>query len=92
LIINVGDRLSGWVAANGRAIVNSDPALDLGRDLAVKHRLGNAISVPAKAGDSDAVAVLTAYANSDTAFSPEEVSRITAAVRQLEPLWTAVAE
>lgn len=92
LDINVGDRLSGWVAANGRAIVNSDPALDLGRELAAKHRLGNAVSIPAKAGDGDSVAVLTAYADFDTAFSADEVSRITVAVRQLEPLWTALAD
>jgi putative nucleotidyltransferase with HDIG domain len=92
LEISVGDRLSGWVAANGRPIVNSDPALDLGHQLAAKHQLGNAVSVPAKAGAGEAVAVLTAYANSDRAFSPAEVTQIILAVRQLEPLWTPVAE
>ncbi|HYB96018.1 MAG TPA: HD domain-containing phosphohydrolase [Vicinamibacterales bacterium] len=33
--MRVGDRLTGWVAANQQAIVNSDAALDLGREAAL---------------------------------------------------------
>jgi hypothetical protein len=92
LEIDVGDRLSGWVAANGRPIINSDPALDLGHDLAAQYKLANAVSVPAKTEDGESVAVITAYADSAAAFSGDDLARITASVRQLEPLWAAATE
>jgi hypothetical protein len=92
LEIDVGDRLSGWVAANGRAIVNSDPALDLGRELAGRYQLANAVSVPAKSEDGESVAVVTLYSGSSAAFSVDDVGRITASVRQLEPLWAGSIE
>ena len=31
LSMGIGDKLTGWVASNRQAIVNSDAALDLGR-------------------------------------------------------------
>jgi putative nucleotidyltransferase with HDIG domain len=47
LRIALGERLSGWVAANRRTIINSDPTLDLG-DFArkISPTLANTISIP----------------------------------------------
>lgn len=69
LQIPVGERLSGWVAANRRSIANSDPALDLG-DLARRHGgLSHALCVPLVAG-KDILGVLALYRTS--AFSEHE--------------------
>ena len=76
LEIEVGHRLSGWVAANGRSIVNSDPALDLGYELATALELGNALSVPANIGQPGPVTVLTAYASRGTSFSAADSVRM----------------
>jgi putative methionine-R-sulfoxide reductase with GAF domain len=52
LRIPLGQRLSGWVAANKQTIVNSDPTLDLG-DIAraVSPRLRSCLSTPLIAND-----------------------------------------
>jgi putative nucleotidyltransferase with HDIG domain len=84
LQIEVGQRLSGWVAANGRSIINSDPALDLGHQTARRLELGNAVSVPAKSS-SGAILVVTAYSSSNSYFGAADVAAVTACVRELEP-------
>ncbi len=86
LEIEVGERLSGWVAANGRPIVNSDPALDLGYDLANRMELGNAISVPANTGQAGPVSVLTAYSEKSTSFSSEDSAQISQRAKYLAAL------
>jgi putative nucleotidyltransferase with HDIG domain len=84
LQIEVGQRLSGWVAANGRSIVNSDPALDLGHELARRLDLGNALSIPGKSVGSEAIVVLTAYSSRNACFGPEDIATSTACIRKLE--------
>lgn len=61
LAIGLGERLSGWVAANRRTIVNSDPALDLG-DYARRSglTLSNTLAVPL-VGGRDLLGVLSVY-------------------------------
>jgi GAF domain-containing protein len=67
----VGDKLTGWVAANRQAIVNSDAALDLGaRAAQASPALVSCMSVPLLAGDT-LVAVLTLYADERDAFSDD---------------------
>lgn len=56
--ISIGQRVSGWVAANARTMVNADALLDLERESA---RGSFALSVPMMA-DGAAVGVLTLYA------------------------------
>lgn len=69
LQIPVGERLSGWVAANRRSIANSEPALDLG-DLARRHGgLSHALCVPLVSG-KDILGVVALYRTS--AFSEHE--------------------
>ncbi|MGE3959456.1 MAG: HD domain-containing phosphohydrolase [Vicinamibacterales bacterium] len=59
--IGVGERMSGWVAANRRSIANSDPALDFG-DLtaSLKPPLRFGLIVPVENGD-ELVGVVSFY-------------------------------
>jgi len=64
-----GEKLSGWVAANGRSIVNSDPQLDLHTcGFSAANGLAFTLSVPVIDG-SDLAAVVSLYG--DEAFSEE---------------------
>jgi len=65
--IRVGERLTGWVAANRQVIINSDAALDLGEQQG-ENALRSCLSVPLLAGDT-LVGVLTLYATERNAFS-----------------------
>ena len=66
----VNQRLSGWVAAHRRTIVNSDAALDLaGLDLPPSPR--TCLSTPLLDGDT-LVGVLTLYAEAPVAFTDEQ--------------------
>lgn len=70
LRIALGERLSGWVGANRRAIVNSDPALDLGDFAkAAGNGLASTLSVPLVVG-RDLVGVLSLY--SEKTFSDRD--------------------
>ena len=71
LSIPIASRLTGWVAANRQPIVNSDPALDLGAELAGAASLQSCLSVPLVTGES-LVGVLSLYAPRPKAFSEDE--------------------
>jgi diguanylate cyclase (GGDEF)-like protein/putative nucleotidyltransferase with HDIG domain len=63
LRIGLGERLSGWVAANKKTIVNSDPALDLGElTNRISPRLVTSLSVPLLTSDG-LLGVLTLYSD-----------------------------
>jgi putative nucleotidyltransferase with HDIG domain len=65
----IGEGLSGWVAANRRAVINSIPALDLAElcpEAAAE--LNSTLSVPLVLR-GDLVGVLTTYGTSEQAFS-----------------------
>jgi putative nucleotidyltransferase with HDIG domain len=66
--MKLGEHLTGWVAANGRTICNSDPALDFSA-LAdpIQVELHSCLSVPLMAGDT-LVGVLSLYARDHQAF------------------------
>jgi hypothetical protein len=67
--IGRGERLSGWVAAHRKSIVNSDPALDLAGLVAVPS-LKSSLSCPLVL-DGSLVGVLSFYATGDKAFTAE---------------------
>jgi diguanylate cyclase (GGDEF)-like protein/putative nucleotidyltransferase with HDIG domain len=69
--IPLGERLSGWVAANRQTISNSDPVLDLG-DAARSHSLAlrSCISTPLVVGD-ELIGVLTLYSGEPNAFNED---------------------
>ena len=75
LTIRVGERLTGWVAANRQPIVNSDAALDVGdRATTFGVSLRSCLSVPLLDGGKLA-GVLTLYAQDRDAFS-EDLGRL----------------
>jgi GAF domain-containing protein len=67
LSVTMGDRLTGWVAANRQPIVNSDAALDLG-PAAEAASLQSCMSVPLLRGES-LVGVLSLYAPTSSTFA-----------------------
>jgi GAF domain-containing protein len=69
LTVPVGERLTGWVAANRQSIMNSDAALDLGAK-AEAASLQSCMSVPLLMGES-LVGVLSLYAPSANAFADD---------------------
>ena len=66
--IPVGDRLSGWVAATGQPIVNSDARLDFDVDAQRDVAWRSALAVPVRSGGRVS-AVLTFYAAEPNAFA-----------------------
>jgi diguanylate cyclase (GGDEF)-like protein/putative nucleotidyltransferase with HDIG domain len=86
LRIGVGQRLSGWVAANRRSIRNSDPVLDFGeagRGIAPRPR--SCLSAPVVA-DKELVGVLTLYSTGVNAFSEEHQRVLEIVARQIAPI------
>jgi putative nucleotidyltransferase with HDIG domain len=68
LRINVGDGLTGWVAAHAQMITNSPAALDLGdRAQFLKPALASCLSAPLLMGGT-LVGVLTLYSSQPNAF------------------------
>jgi diguanylate cyclase (GGDEF)-like protein/putative nucleotidyltransferase with HDIG domain len=83
LRIPLGERIGGWVAANRRTILNSDPVLDFG-DLArtARPRLRSCLSTPLIA-DEGLVGVLTLYAADANAFTEDHLRIVEAVGRQI---------
>jgi GAF domain-containing protein len=75
--VALGDRLSGWVAASGQSIVNSDPRLDLDPELRASTTLRSALAVPVTRG-SHKLGVLAFYSRRADAFDDRH-ERIAAA-------------
>ncbi len=69
LTVAVGERLTGWVAANHQCIVNSDAALDLGPK-AEAASLQSCMSIPLMMGQT-LVGVLSLYAPSQNGFADD---------------------
>ena len=98
LHIPPGQRLSGWVAANRQAIVNSDPTLDLGEAATAPiSRLRSCLSVPVVSADQ-LVAVLTIYSTSENGFGDADrrilevvAQRLAAALKAAQEASSAVA-
>jgi diguanylate cyclase (GGDEF)-like protein len=81
--IPLGQRLSGWVAANRQTILNSDAALDLG-DLVMTQaaKLRSCLSTPLVA-DGALVGVLTLYSTESTGFNEDHRRIMEAVARQI---------
>ncbi len=78
----VGSRVSGWAAANGRAIVNADAALDL-PELAASRKLSRCLCVPIRSG-VETVAVLSVYTDDVRGFSDHDVVTVEAAIAAID--------
>jgi GGDEF domain-containing protein len=90
--IGLGQRLSGWVAANRQTISNSDPALDLG-DAARSHspRLRSCISTPL-AEDDALVGVLALYSGEENGFNDDHRRIIEIVAREMAPTLKRASE
>jgi len=66
--IALGEGLSGWVGATGRAMINADPRLELPDGISARLGLHSALAVASMVGDR-LVAVLTFYSSRDEPFS-----------------------
>ena len=73
----VGSRVSGWVAANGRAVVNADAALDLS-DVPTLN-LAKCLSVPLNRG-TETLGVLSVYLDDPRGFSDHDLHAVEAAI------------
>jgi putative nucleotidyltransferase with HDIG domain len=85
LRIAMGQRLSGWVAANRHTIRNSDPSLDLGegaRTFQPRHR--SCMSTPLTSGTS-LVGVITLYSTRPDAFTAEHQRILEVVSTQVSP-------
>jgi putative nucleotidyltransferase with HDIG domain len=83
--IPMGQRLSGWVAANRQTILNSDPMLDLGEMArALRPPLRSCLSTPLVIG-ADLVGVLTIYSSHRDAFNEDHRRIVEVVGRQFAP-------
>ena len=83
LRIALGQRLSGWVAANRQTILNSDAILDLGDAAAFQSpKLKTCLSTPV-IWDKELVGVLTLYSTEIDGFSEDHKRSIEAVSRQI---------
>lgn len=87
LHIKIGERLTGWVAENAQAIINSEAALDLGHGAALA-KVDWCLSVPLIHGDQ-LVGVLSLY--SATSFDEEQAQTIQLVAPSLAQMFAAVA-
>jgi diguanylate cyclase (GGDEF)-like protein/putative nucleotidyltransferase with HDIG domain len=81
--IAMGQRLSGWVAANRQTILNSDPMLDLGEVARVlRPALRSCLSTPLMV-DNELVGVLTVYSTHRDAFTEDHRRIVEVVARQV---------
>jgi putative nucleotidyltransferase with HDIG domain len=86
LRLDLGERLSGWVAANRQSIRNSDPVLDLGESArSFKPRLRSCLSTPLLL-EQDLVGVITLYAPQANAFTEEHQRVVETVANQVSPI------
>jgi putative nucleotidyltransferase with HDIG domain len=83
LRLPMGQRLSGWVAANRQTVRNSDPVLDLGESArSMIPRPRSSLSTPLLSGKR-LVGVLSLYSSSKDAFSEDHQRIIEVVARQV---------
>jgi GGDEF domain-containing protein len=83
LRIPIGQRLSGWVAANRQTIRNSDPVLDLGESArALNPRPRSCLSTPLLSGKT-LVGVLSLYSSNKDGYSEDHQRILEVIARQV---------
>jgi putative nucleotidyltransferase with HDIG domain len=92
LRVPIGQRLSGWVAANRQTVRNSDPVLDLGESArAMSPRPRSCLSTPLVSGSS-LVGVLSLYSSNRDAYSEDHQRIIEVVARQVSSVISEVHE
>jgi putative nucleotidyltransferase with HDIG domain len=80
--IPVGSRVSGWVAANGRAIVNADAALDV-PTLASEEGLVRCLCVPVTVA-GEIAGVISVYVDDARGFSEHDLVTVESAISTVD--------
>jgi putative nucleotidyltransferase with HDIG domain len=88
--IVLGQRLSGWVAANRQTIANSDASLDLDLERSDTLRLRSCLSTPL-VFDDELIGVLSLYSAEPDGFSDDHRRIIEAVARQIAPTLKSLA-
>ena len=78
----IGSRVSGWVAANGRAVINADASLDLLRETGTT-RLSRCLAVPLMQG-VNILGVASLYLDDSRGFSEHDLVLVEAGVMSLD--------
>jgi putative nucleotidyltransferase with HDIG domain len=89
--IPLGERLSGWVAATGQSVVNSDARLDLDEAARDQSALRSALAVPV-ISNGRSIAVLAFYSCEPNAFDGTHQRLIAAVSLALAPSLTEIAD
>jgi diguanylate cyclase (GGDEF)-like protein/putative nucleotidyltransferase with HDIG domain len=90
--IALGQKLSGWVAANRQTISNSDASLDFGTpSVSVPQPLKSCLSTPLVSND-DLVGVVSLYSPEPSGFSNDHTRIIEAIARQIAHTLKTAAE
>jgi len=84
--IAVGERISGWVAANRQPIINSNPVLDLGQIASsASPQLRSCLSIPLVSNNT-LVGVLSLHSPGADSFSDEHRKTVEAVARLVAPV------
>lgn len=82
IAMSLGSGISGWVAANGKAIVNGDANLDIPSEL-LRFRASRCLAVPIHV-KGDTIGVISAYVDDPRGFSERDVVLLEGIARTLE--------
>jgi putative nucleotidyltransferase with HDIG domain len=82
IAMSLGSGISGWVAANGKAITNGDANLDIPSDL-LRFRASRCLAVPIHM-KGDTIGVISAYADDPRGFSERDVVLLEGIARTVE--------
>jgi putative nucleotidyltransferase with HDIG domain len=80
----LGQRLTGWVAANRQPVINSDPCLELG-ETARTLGLQSCLATPISMGD-ELLGVYALYSQSPGAFNDQDRRAVDEAIRTIAPI------
>jgi putative methionine-R-sulfoxide reductase with GAF domain len=82
LTMSLGSGVSGWVAANGKAIINADSHLDLALHK-LKLSASRCLAVPVHL-KGDTIGVISAYLDDPRGFSERDVAFLEGTARTLQ--------
>lgn len=93
LRIPLGQRLSGWVAAHGQTISNSDPVLDLGEGIQRQTgELKSCLSVSLRTQDDAVIGTLTIYSSHHQVFTDDHCRIVESVARQIAQTFRSATE
>ncbi|MGE0043018.1 MAG: HD domain-containing phosphohydrolase [Vicinamibacterales bacterium] len=80
--VQLGERVSGWVAANGRSLLNADASLEIDEKEWTARRFSKCIAVPVRAS-GEIVGVLVSFQSDPRGFSEHDLGFVESIASQL---------